>query len=105
MGEINTMKGKISAVETSTTSLQQNVSKAQQDITSLDTKLKAVEDALAAGGAIVRDYDPEVTVIVTSVPYSDTEDVKQKCQEIIDHVKLHLHDHEFDTNLEKIDNF
>ena len=85
--EINAVKTSVSAVEASVTTLQQNVTKAQQDVISLDTRLKTVEDALAAGGAIVRDYDPEVTVIVTSVSYSDTEDVKQKCQEIIDHVR------------------
>ena len=49
-------------------------------------RLRTVEDALAAGGAIVQEFDPEVTVIVTNVTYEEHEDVKTKCQQIIDHI-------------------
>ena len=87
MQEIRAMKTSIATIEDNVATLQQNAATVQQDVTNLDSRLKTVEDSLAAGGAIVRDYDPEMTVIVTSVPFSDTENVKQKCQEIIDYVR------------------
>ena len=80
MLEIATVNNKITAVDAKVDALQLKFS-------GYDDRLKIVEDALAANGALVQDFDPEVTVIVTGVPYVDTEDVKVKCQEIIDHIR------------------
>ena len=87
MLEIAAVNSKITALDTKVTGLGNKVNGLEEKLTDYSDRLKIVEDAMAANGTLVQDFDPEYTVIVTNVTYSDTEDLTTKCQEIIDHIR------------------
>ena len=56
----------------------------QTDVQAFEDRVKLAEDALAAAGALIPDFHPESTVIVSGVRYVTTEDPKVEAQKLID---------------------
>ena len=54
------------------------------DVQALQDRVKIAEDALAEAGALVPDFFPENTVIVSGVRRADSEDTKVEAQKLVD---------------------
>ena len=77
MLEVAAANSKIDALTLSNT-------KFQSDVQAFEDRVKLAEDALTAAGALIPDFHPENTVIVSGVRYVNTEDPKVEAQKLID---------------------
>ena len=77
MLEVATANSKIDALTLSYT-------KFQTDVQAFEDRVKLAEEALTAAGALIPDFHPENTVIVSGVRYVNTEDPKVEAQKLID---------------------